>query len=215
MKFILPLIAFLAFTVSASAQKPTPTPKPEPFLMAVEDVFSISGRGTVVTGKVERGSIKVGDAIEIVGIVPTKTATVSGIEMFRKMLTEAKAGENVGIMLRGIEKTDVKRGQVLAKPGSIKAYTTFTATIELLSAKDAGRSTPMADNYRPQLQVRTSSFSATVKLPAGTSSVAPGTKGVVVQLTLTEPAPLEIGQVFAIREAGRTVGNGTVTKLLK
>ncbi len=215
MKFILPIVAFFAFTVSINAQKPTPTPMPPPFLMAVEDVFYISGRGTVATGKIERGSIKVGDTIEIVGINPTKTVTVSGIEMFRKMLDTAKTGENVGIMLRGVEKTDVKRGQVLAKRGSIKAYTSFTAMIDLSPTGEAGRSTPVTDNYRPQLYFRTSSFSATLKLPNGTKSIAPGAKGVVVQITLTEPVPIEKGQVFAIREASRTIGSGTVTALPK
>lgn len=215
MRSILPLIAFLAFTVSVNAQKPTPTPTPEPFLMAVEDVFTISGRGTVATGKVERGSIKVGDTVEIVGMAPTKTAAVSGIEMFRKTLTEAKAGENVGIMLRGIEKTDVQRGQVIAKPGSIKAITKVKATIDLLASTGGGRATPIIDKYRGLFYIRLVGFSGVLTLAKGTTPIAPGTKGALVEITFEKPVAIETGNFFGISESGRAIGTGRITALIQ
>lgn len=214
MKLVLLLFLCLSFSFSSNAQKPTPTPATQPFLMAVEDVFYITGRGVVATGKVERGLVKVGDTIEIVGIKATKTATVSGIEMFRKMLDEAKTGENVGIMLRGVEKADVERGQVLAKPGSAKAYIRVKAMIDLLSTEEKGRSTPISDKYRGLFYVRTGGFSGVISFPAGTSSIVPGTKGTLVDIAFEKPVVIEKGQIFGIREAGRTVGSGKVTAVI-
>ncbi len=182
--------------------------------MAVEDVFSIAGRGTVVTGKIERGSLKSGDTIEIVGVKPSRTATVTGIEVFRKLLTEAKTGENVGVLLRGVEKADVERGQVLAKPGSIKAFTRFKAKIDMATAAEGGRRTPFFDGYRPQIYARTGGFSGSITLPRGKVEVAPGEKGIEVEIVLTQATPLEKGQIVTIREGGRTVGSGTVIALI-
>jgi elongation factor Tu len=208
------LLLFLS-SFSLYAQTPTLTPDSRPFLLPVEDVFTITGRGVVVTGTVERGVLKVGDTVEIVGIKATKTATVTGIEVFRKMLDEAKAGDNIGVLLRGVTKEDVVRGQVLAKSGSVKAYKKFKAKIDLLPTANGGRSTPLTDTFRPLIYARTQSFSGTVKLPNGKTSIDPGEKGVEVEISVTEPVALDKGQSVAIREGNRTIGNGTVTVLMQ
>jgi elongation factor Tu len=213
MKFVLPIFAFLILTFSAHAQKPTLTPPP--FLMAVEDTFSISGRGVIATGKIERGIIKTSDTVEIVGLKAAKTTTVAGIEMSGKMVSEAKAGDIIGILLRGVEKSDVERGQVLARPGTVKTYTKIKATIDLLESHERGRSTPMNDKYRGLFNIRTSGFSGVITLPAGIRSVAPGKKGTAVEIAFEKPVPIENGQAFGIREASRTIGNGMVTALIQ
>lgn len=210
MKFSLLLLAFLIFPLSAFAQKPTPTPA---FLMPVEDVFSISGRGTVATGKIERGSVKVGDRVEIVGIKETRSTTVVAIEMFRKLVDEAKAGDTVGVMLRGVEKTDVERGQVIAFPGSVSTFTKFKAKIDAAAAAEGGRKTPFASGFKPQVMIRIGSFSGTVTLPAGKAKVAAGEKGVEIEIELTQPAVLEKGLPIALREYGKTIATGTVISM--
>lgn len=215
MKLLKTILIILFLAVAGSAQTPTPTPDNRPFLLPVEDVFTITGRGTVVTGKVERGVLKVGDQVEIVGIRSSKTVTVSGIEAFRKMLTESKAGDNVGVLLRGVLKEDVVRGQVLAKPGSVKAYTVFKAKIELLATANGGKSTPATSAFRPIVYGRMHMTSASVMLPKGKASIAPGEKGVEVEFTLAEPMVLEKGQVVTLREGNRTIGNGTVTVVFR
>ena len=215
MKFRLSIFALFVFSISVFAQKPTPTPAPQPFLMAVEDVFYISGRGVVATGRIERGVIKTGDPLEILGLKAAKTTTVAGIEMFRKILSEAKAGDNVGILLRGVEKNDVERGQVLAKPGSIKTYTKVKATIDLLESHERGRSTPISDKYRGLFYFRGGGFSGVVTLSAGVTSVAPGKKGTAVEIVFDKAVPMENGQIFGIQESGRTVGSGKVTALIQ
>ncbi|MGZ8256357.1 MAG: elongation factor Tu, partial [Gallionella sp.] len=177
------------------------------FLMPVEDVFSISGRGTVVTGRIERGVIKVGEAIEIVGIKPTQVSTCTGVEMFRKLLDEGRAGDNVGVLLRGTKREDVERGQVLCKPGSIKPHTKFTAEIYVLGKDEGGRHTPFFQGYRPQFYFRTTDVTGAVELPAGTEMVMPG-DNVSITVTLINPVAMEEGLRFAIREGGRTVGAG-------
>ncbi len=186
----------------------------KPFLMAVEDVFSIKGRGTVVTGRVERGIVKVGDTIEILGITNTQTTTVTGVEMFRKQLEQGQAGDNVGILLRGIEKDQVERGQVLAKPGSVKPHTKFEGEAYILSKEEGGRHTPFFSGYRPQFYVRTTDVTGEVKLPDGVEMVMPG-DNTKVTVTLITPIALEEGLKFAIREGGHTVGAGVVTKILE
>ncbi len=186
----------------------------KPFLMAVEDVFSIKGRGTVVTGRVERGIVKVGDTIEILGITNTQTTTVTGVEMFRKQLDQGQAGDNVGILLRGIEKDQVERGQVLAKPGSVKPHTKFEGEAYILSKEEGGRHTPFFSGYRPQFYVRTTDVTGEVKLPDGVEMVMPG-DNTKVTVTLITPIALEEGLKFAIREGGHTVGAGVVTKILE
>ena len=188
----------------------TPTPS-EPFLMPVEDVFSIVGRGTVVTGRVERGRIKYGDTVEIVGILPTRQTVVTGIEMFKKVLDEAGPGDTVGLLLRGVERRDVARGQVIATPGSIKPQTKFKAKVALLKKEEGGRKTPILPGYRPQFYFRTRDVTGLLRLPAGKESLAPGEKDVEVEVELKEPVALEEGLKFAIREGGRTVGMGVVT----
>ena len=213
MKFILQIFAFLVLTVSAHAQTPTPTP--QPFLMAVEDTFYISGRGVVATGKIERGVIKTGDTVEIVGLRAAKTTTVAGIEMSRKMLSEAKAGDVVGILLRGVEQNDVERGQLLIRPGTVKTFTKIKATIDLLESHERGRSTPITDKYRGLYYFRSSGFSGVVTLPAGVTSVAPGKKGTAVEIVFEKLVPIEIGLTFDIREANRTIGSGKVTALIQ
>src|SRR5574340_863763 len=192
-------------------------PEPEraidkPFLMPVEDVFSISGRGTVVTGRVERGVIKVGEEIEIVGIVPTVKTTCTGVEMFRKLLDQGQAGDNVGVLLRGTKREEVQRGQVLAKPGSIKPHTKFSAEIYVLSKDEGGRHTPFFNGYRPQFYFRTTEVTGSIELPAGTEMVMPG-DNVSIKVTLIQPIAMEEGLRFAIREGGRTVGAGVVAKI--
>ena len=183
------------------------------FLMPVEDVFSISGRGTVVTGRVERGIVKVGEEIEIVGIVPTVKTTCTGVEMFRKLLDEGQAGDNIGALLRGTKREDVQRGQVLAKPGSITPHTKFTAEIYVLSKDEGGRHTPFFSNYRPQFYFRTTDVTGAIDLPEGTEMVMPG-DNVSITVTLICPVAMEQGLRFAIREGGRTVGAGVVATVL-
>jgi elongation factor Tu len=184
------------------------------FLMPVEDVFSISGRGTVVTGRVERGIIKVGDEIEIVGIKPTLKTTCTGVEMFRKLLDQGQAGDNVGVLLRGTKREEVERGQVLAKSGSIKPHTKFTAEIYVLGKDEGGRHTPFFQGYRPQFYFRTTDVTGAVELPAGTEMVMPG-DNVSITVTLIAPIAMEEGLRFAIREGGRTVGAGVVAKIIE
>jgi elongation factor Tu len=183
------------------------------FLMPVEDVFSISGRGTVVTGRVERGVIKVGEEIEIVGIKPTQKTTCTGVEMFRKLLDQGQAGDNVGILLRGTKREEVERGQVLCKPGSIKPHTHFTAEIYVLSKEEGGRHTPFFNNYRPQFYFRTTDVTGAVELPKDKEMVMPG-DNVAITVKLIAPIAMEEGLRFAIREGGRTVGSGVVAKLI-
>jgi len=183
------------------------------FLMPVEDVFSISGRGTVVTGRVERGIIKVGEEIEIVGIRPVQKTTCTGVEMFRKLLDQGQAGDNVGLLLRGTKREDVERGQVLAKPGSIKPHTKFEAEVYVLSKEEGGRHTPFFSNYRPQFYFRTTDVTGAVGLPEGTEMVMPG-DNVRINVELIAPIAMEEGLRFAIREGGRTVGAGVVSKIV-
>ena len=184
------------------------------FLMPVEDVFSISGRGTVVTGRVERGVIKVGEEIEIVGIAPTQKTTCTGVEMFRKLLDQGQAGDNVGILLRGTKREDVQRGQVLCKPGSVKPHTHFTAEIYVLSKEEGGRHTPFFNNYRPQFYFRTTDVTGAVELPKDKEMVMPG-DNVSITVKLINPIAMEEGLRFAIREGGRTVGAGVVAKIIE
>jgi elongation factor Tu len=184
------------------------------FLMPVEDVFSISGRGTVVTGRIERGIIKVGDEIEIVGIKPTLKTTCTGVEMFRKLLDQGQAGDNVGVLLRGTKREEVERGQVLAKSGSIKPHTKFTAEIYVLGKDEGGRHTPFFNGYRPQFYFRTTDVTGAVELPAGTEMVMPG-DNVSITVQLIAPIAMEDGLRFAIREGGRTVGAGVVAKIIE
>jgi elongation factor Tu len=194
-------------------------PEPErdidrPFLMPIEDVFTITGRGTVVTGRVERGIVKVGDELEIVGLKPTVKTVCTGIEMFRKLLDQGQAGDNVGVLLRGTKREEVERGQVLAKPGSINPHTKFTAEVYVLSKEEGGRHTPFFNGYRPQFYFRTTDVTGAVELPAGTEMVMPGDNiGITVQLI--QPIAMEEGLRFAIREGGRTVGAGVVAKILE
>ena len=189
-------------------------PKDQPFLMPVEDVFSISGRGTVVTGRVERGIVKVGEEVEIVGIKATRKTTVTGVEMFRKLLDQGEAGDNIGALVRGIERTDVERGQVLCKPGSVTPHTNFAAEVYILTKEEGGRHTPFFANYRPQFYFRTTDVTGIVKLPAGTEMVMPG-DNVSIEVELIVPIAMEEKLRFAIREGGRTVGSGVVAKILK
>ena len=194
-----------------------PTPAREidkPFLMPVEDVFSITGRGTVATGRVERGQIKTGEEIEIVGIKPTKKSVVTGVEMFRKLLDSGQAGDNVGVLLRGVEKTDVERGQVLAKPGSITPHTKFKAEVYILTKEEGGRHTPFFNGYRPQFYFRTTDVTGVVTLPKGTEMVMPG-DNVAVEVVLITPIAMEKELRFAIREGGHTVGAGVVTEIIE
>ncbi|MBV8801289.1 MAG: elongation factor Tu [Alphaproteobacteria bacterium] len=189
-------------------------PVDQPFMMAIEDVFSISGRGTVVTGRIDRGIVKVGESVEIVGIRPTVTTTVTGVEMFRKLLDQGQAGDNVGCLLRGIEREGVERGQVLAKPGSITPHTNFSAEVYVLTKEEGGRHTPFFTNYRPQFYFRTTDVTGIVKLPEGTEMVMPG-DNVSIEVELIVPIAMEEKLRFAIREGGRTVGSGVVAKIIK
>ena len=194
---------------------PTPErPVDKTFLLPIEDVFSISGRGTVVTGRVERGMVKVGEEIEIVGIRPTTKTTCTGVEMFRKLLDQGQAGDNVGVLLRGTKREDVERGQVLAKPGSIKPHTHFTAEVYILSKEEGGRHTPFFNGYRPQFYFRTTDVTGSVDLPAGTEMVMPG-DNVQMTVKLIVPIAMEEGLRFAIREGSRTVGAGVVSKVIE
>jgi elongation factor Tu len=189
-------------------------PVDQPFLMPIEDVFSISGRGTVVTGRVDRGVVKVGDEVELVGLRPTAKTTVTGVEMFRKLLDEGRAGENIGVLLRGTKRDEVERGQVLAKPGSITPHTQFEAEVYVLSKDEGGRHTPFFKGYRPQFFFRTTDVTGTVELPADVEMVMPG-DNVNMVVNLINPIAMDAGQRFAIREGGRTVGEGVVTKIVK
>jgi elongation factor Tu len=194
---------------------PTPErPIDRPFIMPIEDVFGIKGRGTVVTGRIERGLVKVGEQVEIVGFAPTRTTVVTGVEMFRKLLDAGEAGDNVGCLLRGIERTDVERGQVLAKPGSIKPHTKFAAEVYVLSKDEGGRHTPFFNGYRPQFYIRTTDVTGSIKLPEGVEMVMPG-DNIQMEIELIQPVALEEGLRFAIREGGRTVGAGTITEILE
>jgi elongation factor Tu len=184
------------------------------FLMPIEDVFSISGRGTVVTGRIERGIVKVGEEIEIVGIKPTTKTTCTGVEMFRKLLDQGQAGDNVGILLRGTKREEVERGQVLSKPGSITPHTKFEAEVYVLSKDEGGRHTPFFNNYRPQFYFRTTDVTGSVELPSGTEMVMPG-DNVKITVALIAPIAMEQGLRFAIREGGRTVGAGVVAKIIE
>jgi elongation factor Tu len=189
-------------------------PIDKPFLMPIEDVFSISGRGTVVTGRIERGKIKVGEEVEIVGIRPTTKTVVTGVEMFRKLLDAGEAGDNVGCLLRGTDKEAVERGQVLCKPGSVTPHTNFTAEAYILTKEEGGRHTPFFGNYRPQFYFRTTDVTGIVKLPQGTEMVMPG-DNVTIEIELIVPIAMEEKLRFAIREGGRTVGAGVVVKIIK
>jgi elongation factor Tu len=189
-------------------------PIDQPFLMPIEDVFSISGRGTVVTGRVERGVVKVGEEVEIIGIRPTSKTTVTGVEMFRKLLDQGQAGDNIGALLRGIEREGIERGQVLAKPGSVTPHTNFMAEAYILTKDEGGRHTPFFTNYRPQFYFRTTDVTGIVKLPAGTEMVMPG-DNVSCEVELIVPIAMEEKLRFAIREGGRTVGAGVVAKIIK
>ena len=186
----------------------------KPFLMPIEDVFSISGRGTVVTGRVERGIIKVGDVVEIVGIKPTAQTTCTGVEMFRKLLDQAEAGDNIGVLLRGIQRNEVERGQVLAKPGSIHPHTHYMGQVYVLTKEEGGRHTPFFNGYRPQFYFRTTDVTGNIKLPEGVEMVMPG-DNVDMECTLITPIAMDEKLRFAIREGGRTVGSGVVTKILE
>jgi elongation factor Tu len=194
-----------------------PTPErtvDKPFLLPIEDVFSISGRGTVVTGRVERGIVKVGEEIEIVGIKPTVKTTCTGVEMFRKLLDQGQAGDNVGVLLRGTKREEVERGQVLAKPGSITPHTHFTGEVYVLSKDEGGRHTPFFNNYRPQFYFRTTDVTGAISLPEGTEMVMPG-DNIQMTVKLICPIAMEEGLRFAIREGGRTVGAGVVAKIIE
>lgn len=192
-----------------------PRPVDQPFLMSVEDVFSITGRGTVATGRIERGRIKVGEPVEIVGMQPEKlTSTVTGVEMFKKILDEGEAGDNAGLLLRGIEKTQIRRGMVICKPGSITPHTEFKAEVYVLSKEEGGRHTPFFNKYRPQFYFRTTDVTGEVHLNPGTEMVMPG-DNTSLNVTLIQPIAMEKGLKFAIREGGRTVGAGQVTEILK
>ncbi len=193
---------------------PTPErPLDKPFLMSIEDVFSIKGRGTVVTGRIERGIVKVNDEIEIVGLRDTKKTIVTGVEMFRKTLDQGQAGDNVGILLRGIEKDDVERGQVLAKPGSITPHTQFEGEVYILTKEEGGRHTPFFSGYRPQFYVRTTDVTGEVTLPSGVEMIMPGDNAKMTA-KLIQPVAMEEGQRFAVREGGHTVGAGVITKII-
>jgi elongation factor Tu len=205
------------FKLAEALDSYIPQPKralDQPFLMPVEDVFSISGRGTVVTGRVERGIVKVGDELEIVGIRPTQKTVCTGVEMFRKLLDQGQAGDNVGVLLRGTKREEVERGQVLAKPGSITPHTKFSAEVYVLSKEEGGRHTPFFNGYRPQFYFRTTDVTGSIELPQGTEMVMPG-DNIAMTVTLIAPIAMEEGLRFAIREGGRTVGAGVVAKIIE
>jgi elongation factor Tu len=189
-------------------------PLDKPFLMPIEDVFSISGRGTVVTGRVETGIVKVGEEVEIVGIHDTRKTTVTGVEMFRKLLDQGQAGDNIGALIRGVGREEVERGQVLCKPGSIKPHTEFASEVYVLSKDEGGRHTPFFANYRPQFYFRTTDVTGTVELPEGTEMVMPG-DNIALGVKLIAPIAMDVGQRFTIREGGRTVGSGIVSGISK
>jgi elongation factor Tu len=207
--------AILKLMDAVDANIPQPErPIDQPFLMPIEDVFSISGRGTVVTGRVERGVVKVGEEVEIIGIKPTTKTVVTGVEMFRKLLDQGQAGDNVGCLLRGVEREGVERGQVLAKPGSVKPHTKFTAEAYILTKEEGGRHTPFFTNYRPQFYFRTTDVTGVVELPSGTEMVMPG-DNVSMTVSLIVPIAMEEKLRFAIREGGKTVGAGVVAKIIE
>ena len=207
--------SILALMDAVDSYIPQPErPKDKPFLMPIEDVVSISGRGTVVTGRVERGVVHVGDEIEIVGIKPTQKTTVKGVEMFRKLLDQGLAGDNIGVLLRGTKREEVERGQVLAAPGSITPHTEFTAKCYILTKEEGGRHTPFFTNYRPQFYFRTTDVTGTIELPEGTEMVMPGDT-IEMTVKLIAPVAMEEGLRFAIREGGHTVGAGAVSKIIK
>ncbi|HEV7275056.1 MAG TPA: elongation factor Tu [Devosiaceae bacterium] len=207
--------AVLELMAAVDSYIPQPErPIDQPFLMPIEDVFSISGRGTVVTGRVERGIVKVGEEVEIVGIKTTQKTTVTGVEMFRKLLDQGQAGDNIGALIRGIDRTQVERGQVLAKPGSVTPHTDFVAEAYILTKEEGGRHTPFFANYRPQFYFRTTDVTGVVSLPEGTEMVMPG-DNVNINVQLIVPIAMEEKLRFAIREGGRTVGAGVVAKILK
>ena len=189
-------------------------PNDKPFLMPIEDVFSISGRGTVVTGRIERGVVKVGEEVEIVGIKPTTKTVVTGVEMFRKLLDQGEAGDNVGCLLRGVDREGVERGQVLAKPGSVTPHTKFKAEAYILTKEEGGRHTPFFTNYRPQFYFRTTDVTGVVQLPEGTEMVMPG-DNIAMTVELIVPIAMEEKLRFAIREGGRTVGAGVVASIIE
>ncbi len=200
---------------TVDAYIPTPVREMDkPFLMPIEDVFGIKGRGTVVTGRIERGVVKVGDTVEIVGLRDTRTTTVTGVEMFKKLLDEGQAGDNVGCLLRGIERTDVERGMVLAKPGSIQPHTEFDAEVYVLKKEEGGRHTPFFNGYRPQFYIRTLDVTGDIQLPQGVEMVMPG-DNIKMHVKLITPVALENGSRFAIREGGRTVGAGVITQVIE
>jgi elongation factor Tu len=207
--------AILELMDTVDSYIPTPDrPIDKPFLMPVEDVFSIKGRGTVVTGRIERGMVKLNEELEIVGMRPTTKTIVTGIEMFRKQLDEGQAGDNAGLLLRGVEKKDVERGQVLAKPGSITPHTEFEAEVYILTKEEGGRHTPFFSGYRPQFYIRTTDVTGEIKLQEGVEMVMPGDNA-KMNVSLIVPVAMEEGMRFAIREGGRTVGAGVVTKITK
>jgi elongation factor Tu len=192
-----------------------PTPEravDRPFLMPVEDVFGIKGRGTVATGRIERGVVKVGDEVELVGVKPTRKIVITGVEMFKKLLDEGQAGDNVGCLIRGIERDEIERGQVLAKAASIKPHTKFTARVYVLTKEEGGRHTPFYNGYRPQFYLRTTDVTGAIGLPDGAEMIMPG-DNVDMTVELITPIALEVGQRFAIREGGRTVGAGAITQI--
>jgi elongation factor Tu len=205
------------YELMAAVDEYIPTPQREvdkPFLMPVEDVFTITGRGTVATGRVERGTLKVGDEVEIIGFTDTMKTVVTGVEMFRKLLDQAQAGDNIGALLRGVERKDVQRGQVLAKPGSVKPHTKFKAQVYVLSKEEGGRHTPFFSNYRPQFYFRTTDVTGVIRLPEGVEMCMPG-DNVEMEVELIAPIAIENGTRFAIREGGRTVGAGSVTSIIE
>jgi len=207
--------AVLKLMEAIDAYIPQPErPKDRPFLMPIEDVFSISGRGTVVTGRIERGIVKVGEEVEIVGLKATTKTVVTGVEMFRKLLDQGEAGDNIGALLRGTKREDVERGQVLAKPGSITPHTKFKAEAYILTKEEGGRHTPFFSNYRPQFYFRTTDVTGTVELPQGTEMVMPG-DNISMEVNLIAPIAMDEGLRFAIREGGRTVGAGVVAKIIE
>jgi elongation factor Tu len=207
--------SILALMDAVDSYIPQPDrPKDKPFLMPIEDVFSISGRGTVVTGRIERGVVKVGEEVEIVGIKPTTKSVVTGVEMFRKLLDQGEAGDNVGCLLRGVDREGVERGQVLAKPGSITPHTKFKAEAYILTKEEGGRHTPFFANYRPQFYFRTTDVTGVVQLPEGTEMVMPG-DNIAMEVTLIVPIAMEEKLRFAIREGGRTVGAGVVASIIE
>jgi elongation factor Tu len=207
--------SILELMTQVDAYIPQPErPIDQPFLMPVEDVFSISGRGTVVTGRIEKGIVKVGEEVEIVGIRPVQKTTCTGVEMFRKLLDQGQAGDNVGVLLRGTKREDVERGQVLCKPGSITPHTEFTAEAYILTKEEGGRHTPFFTNYRPQFYFRTTDVTGIIKLKEGVEMIMPGDNA-ELNVELITPIAMDQGLRFAIREGGRTVGSGVVAKIIK